>query len=97
MTDTNNKETFESEIKECLDMCSVNTDWVNKAVKYRFEKLKQLHDKEIKELQAEVERLKGIIKLETSQNKENIQNIVKLQAEVERLKDFPLNKLKKGW
>ena len=55
MTDTNNKEeTFESEIKECLDMCSVNTDWVNKAVKYRFEKLKQLYDKEIKEVKSKL-------------------------------------------
>ena len=51
----------------------------------------------IKDLNEEIERLKGIIKLETSQNKENIQNIIKLQAEVKRLKDFPLNKLKKGW
>ena len=40
----------------------------------------------IKDLNKEIERLKGIIRLEREQNKDNIQKIIKLQSEVKRLK-----------
>ena len=74
MTNTNNKETFESEfamteqailmaIERNLNINDKKTKEANNFLsnmRNTLFKFKQLHDKEIKELQAEVNKLKGV-------------------------------------
>ena len=91
MTDTNNKEeTFESKLNKIIYDLEVLADNMQDEFNINsiIERVKQLHDSDIEKKDEEIERLKGIIKLETSQNKENIQNIIRLQAENEKLKDL---------
>jgi len=53
MTDTNNKEeTFESYLNHIKDYCQIELEVEN--ITKRFDKLKQLHDKEIKELKSKL-------------------------------------------
>jgi len=91
VTDTNNKEeTFESKLNKIIYDLEVLADNMQDEFNINsiIERVKQLHDSDIEKKDEEIERLKGIIKLETSQNKENIQNIIRLQAENEKLKDL---------